>query len=78
MLINTDINIKLTNDGKKNKTELKANKDSSIKEIAVAIEMANQTLTQAFENYLVKKFPEGFTDEQWIAEWEVLTINDIF
>ena len=59
MLLNTELKISVTNDGKENKTEVTANINQSYKEVLVAIKLAEKMYTEMFLNFLREKGVEN-------------------
>lgn len=71
MLLNTKIEIEVTNDGKDNKTSVVTNKDANVLDVLTSLELAKNNITNGLELY----FKDKTLDEQ---EFRKLTVKDIF
>lgn len=55
MLLNLELKLKITNDGKNNYVSIIADKDIKVKDIATAIAMAAETPSSMLSSYIKKK-----------------------
>lgn len=55
MLLNNEIKITVTNDGKDNNVSLSLNTKDTFNDVMTCIEMAKNTLRDAFREYIKKK-----------------------
>lgn len=54
-LLNTEITIIITNDGKENTINISTNQDNLVRDTLFAIKMAENTMSEALKNYADKK-----------------------
>lgn len=76
MLINTDIKIVVTNDGKENRAELKTNQETLVKDILISLKLGEGVITTALANYLEKK-PKKLTENQFEKLFSKLKLNEL-
>jgi arginine decarboxylase-like protein len=76
MLLNNEIKITVTNDGKNNNVALSLNTKDTFNDIMTCIEMSKNTLRDAFGEYIKNK--GGVTDSELEILLKTITLDEIY
>lgn len=76
MLLNTEITVKVTNDGEKNNTEVSTNIKQSYKDVLVSIKMAEKVYTDVFFNFCREKGIK--TEEEALELYNKITLEELY
>lgn len=76
MLLNNEIKITVTNDGETNNVALSLNTKDTFNDVMTCMEMANNTLRDAFGEYIKNK--GGVTDSELNKLLKTITLEKIY
>jgi len=76
MLLNNEIKIIVTNDGKTNNVSLSLNPKYKLNDVMTCIEMAQNTLKDSLGEYIKNK--GGVTEKEFNKMMEIITLEDIY
>lgn len=76
MLLNNEIKITVTNNGKDNNVQLSLNPKYTLSDVMTCIQMANNTLRDALGEYIKKK--GGVTEKEFEKIMKTVTLEEIY
>ena len=76
MLLNNEIKITITNDGKDNNLELTLNPKDNFNDVITCIQMAKNSLTDALGRYIESK--GGVKEEELDSLLKTITLEEIY
>jgi len=76
MLLNNEIKITVTNDGKSNNVQLSLNPKDNLNDVMTCIQMANNTLRDMLGEYIQNK--GGVTEKELEKLLKTITLEEIY
>lgn len=76
MLLETNIKIEVTNDGKNNQTAVTTEKDILVKDMLLSIKLAEKTITEALANH-VNNLSKNPTEKQLEKLYSKLKLSEL-
>lgn len=76
MLLNNEIKITVTNDGKNNNVKLSLNQKYKLNEVMTAIQMAQNTLRDSLGKYLESR--DKMTEKDFEELFKIITLEDLY
>lgn len=76
MLLNNEIKIIVTNDGKNNNVQLSLNQKYKLNEVMTAIQMAQNTLRDSLGKYLESR--DKMTEKEFEELFKTITLEDLY
>ena len=78
MLLNTEINVVVTNNGTNNEVSVNADVNLRFNDVLTSLELAKQNYITLFKVFLTSKYPKKPTEKQVENIIQTVTLEDIF
>lgn len=81
LLLNTELEIKITNDGKDNLVSFGCDKNTTVKEVMVSLGLVKKDIEASIEMYLLKTNKERgqqITESEFKKLFETITLEEVY
>lgn len=76
MLLDLELKLKITNDGKNNNLQIIINPDVLLKDMGTAIELAKYDVVRMLEQTITKNGDGSVTEEEFKKIYDTITVGD--